>query len=453
MFGLGLNYNTPFFILVDPVDDFGTTTRIKDKLLEENIELVNLYSPTISRVLLNDKKGLSMDEISHIQQHTYSTTSELIARMPSIDSCLGILCESDAGLRFSEDLGQELLPAMYTKRESRRDKYQMMNDLKTAGMDHIKQVLTNSWKCAEEFLSSPSMINQNCVLKPARGVASIGVAQAETMAEACEKFHALLKSSDNLGYSNNAIQNDILVQEFVEGPEFAIDTVSRNGSHKILASWKYDKRSLNGAPFVYFCSEAIDANMEPRLADVHNYIFEVLNALNIKWGPCHIEVKIRESGEFSMSPVLIEANCGRWHGQDFIAIANMAFGFNAVDAAIDAYSSLKIENQEADIRWNAIPRVHCPLRCFGRIMHLSSYFSGALSTPMLGSSEEEMQTYLPSLFTWRPFYRGEIGEIVQKTIDLRSTAGYAIMISQSKDALDEEYSQLLEFQKFMFTIE
>ena len=35
------------------------------------------------------------------------------------------------------------------------------------------------------------------------------------------------------------------------GAEWVVDSVSRGGQHKVVALWRYDKGSANGAPFVY----------------------------------------------------------------------------------------------------------------------------------------------------------------------------------------------------------
>lgn len=41
-------------------------------------------------------------------------------------------------------------------------------------------------------------------------------------------------------------------QEFLQGTEYAIDGVTRDGVYKVTAIWEYDKRFANGANFVYF---------------------------------------------------------------------------------------------------------------------------------------------------------------------------------------------------------
>lgn len=66
-----------------------------------------------------------------------------------------------------------------------------------------------------------------------------------------------------------------------------------------VASWKYDKRILNDAPFVYFCTELVsdeerenNINRNSKNADkmqsVYAYAKRVLDALDVKWGPTHL---------------------------------------------------------------------------------------------------------------------------------------------------------------------
>ena len=91
-----------------------------------------------------------------------------------------------------------------------------------------------------------------------------------------------------------------------------------------VASWKYDKRPINGAPFVYFCTELISRedeentcsyndnnnnninnknnnnnnnnnnnknnnnNNNNKMQSIYSYTKNVLDALTVKWGPAHI---------------------------------------------------------------------------------------------------------------------------------------------------------------------
>jgi hypothetical protein len=78
-----------------------------------------------------------------------------------------------------------------------------------------------------------------------------------------------------------------------------IDCVSRSGVHKCVALWKYDKRRFCGAPFVYYGMRLLPADAEPHLDEMIDYIFAVLDALSIRNGAMHCEVKLEERGPIS----------------------------------------------------------------------------------------------------------------------------------------------------------
>jgi hypothetical protein len=67
--------------------------------------------------------------------------------------------------------------------------------------------------------------------------------------------------------------------------------VSSGGSHRCAAIWRYDRRAINGAGFVLL-GQRLVAPEEPEVALLTAYAFRVLNALEFKHGPSHMEVKL-----------------------------------------------------------------------------------------------------------------------------------------------------------------
>jgi biotin carboxylase len=122
----------------------------------------------------------------------------------------------------------------------------------------------------------------SCVMKPYIGVASDGVYKCKSRKE-LEKAFADLYQHPRYG---GGINDAVLLQEYLSGTEYAVDTVSRNGETKILALWKYKKYPLNVAPFVYQCSEIV-SSAQLNEQKVCEYCLEVLKAAGIKWGPTH----------------------------------------------------------------------------------------------------------------------------------------------------------------------
>jgi biotin carboxylase len=122
------------------------------------------------------------------------------------------------------------------------------------------------------------------------------------------------------------------VQEYLEGQEYILDLVSRDGEHKVAAVWAYDRRAVNGAGFVCFGQRLLTAD-EPHVRDLIAYQKKVITALGIRNGPTHGEVKW-----FQGEPVLVEVGA-RCQGADglWVKITTEALGYNQVECAIDSY--------------------------------------------------------------------------------------------------------------------
>ena len=202
------------------------------------------------------------------------------------------------------------------------------------GIDVVRQKLAHTWKEASDFIAElwrdcdndddndgdnggddggdgdalkkkkKKKQQQRCVVKPYRGVASDGVFCCSSLIEAQGAFHALIGQPQYGGGVNDAV----LIQEYADGTEYAVDTVARDGQIKVIAIWKYAKFSANGAPFVYQCSELVSADGEVE-AKVCDYCVDVLKAQRLRWGPTHTEIKFTTNG-----PRLMEINA-RWHAQ------------------------------------------------------------------------------------------------------------------------------------------
>ena len=90
------------------------------------------------------------------------------------------------------------------------------------------------------------------------------------------------------------------------GEEYVVDTVSRDGVHKCVALWKYDKRAANGVQgaVVYFGMQLLAADSDPALRQMIGYVEGVLDAIGIRNGAMHTEIKLEARG-----PVLRASMC------------------------------------------------------------------------------------------------------------------------------------------------
>lgn len=213
--------------------------------------------------------------------------------LPANAKICGVLCGDDSALADAERLAHALCPDRANGvNAARRDKYLMNEVLRAAGVAATQQVAPRHVRDVRDFIERAGL---PVVLKPRRGVASILVGLATSEQEATSIYEALATapSGGTDASGGAAIDGLPVVQECLDGREWIVDTVSRDGQHKIAALWRYDKGSANGAPFVYFGIEA--RGMEGCEA-LHDYALQVLDALEWRWGPCHLEVMMTSRG-------------------------------------------------------------------------------------------------------------------------------------------------------------
>merc|ERR1712187_46216 len=121
--------------------------------------------------------------------------------------------------------------------------------------------------------------------------------------------------------------------EFLAGQEYVVDHVSRDGKHKTVMVWVYDKRPTNGGEFVYYNMLPVESS-DPVAQALITYTQGVIDALDIKHGPTHAEVMMTHDG----TPCLVEMNC-RAHGWDgaWAPLERALVGYSQVEAACDCY--------------------------------------------------------------------------------------------------------------------
>ena len=128
------------------------------------------------------------------------------------------------------------------------------------------------------------------------------------------------------------INDGALVQEFLSGVEYVVDGCCRDGVYKVTAIWEYDKRSINGANFVYFGMRLM-ANDTAKAKAIVDYAKSVVIALGVVNGPSHMEVMYCADG-----PCLVEVG-SRCHGGEgsWIPIAQECIGYTQLDATLSCY--------------------------------------------------------------------------------------------------------------------
>jgi biotin carboxylase len=302
----------------------------------------------------------------------------------------------------------------------------MGETIRAAGIRAVKQLQATIWSEIEHFIVSEWRPDPfKVIVKPMDSAGSDDVTLCNSLSEVRVAFGNIMGKVNGLGLTNKAV----LVQEYLEGQEFVVDMVSRDGDHKVVAIWAYDRRPVNGAQFVCHGQRLLTAD-EPFCRELIEYQKRVVTALGIRHGPTHGEVKWCK-GE----PVLVEVGA-RCHGGEgsWVEVANAVYGYNQADVALDSYL-----NPEA---FHKLPTEPVLRLSFGRLLFFVVKCEGVF--------REVYKEYLDELLQFSSTKYLEFflkpGAIIRPTKDCFSWGGLAKFVNDDLDELIRHYDRVREME-------
>lgn len=184
----------------------------------------------------------------HSHPHPRSQTLAALQALPF--EIIAVMAGAETGVELADSLSARmgLRSNGEAKSLARRNKYVMGEAVRQSGVRAVKQRACTSAPQVIEFLASLTAVPLKCVVKPVQSAGTDDVFLCSSEEEALTAFSRIFMKRNGLGLVNESV----LVQEFLAGKEYVIDKVSRDGVHKLVAIWEYDKRSVNNANFVYF---------------------------------------------------------------------------------------------------------------------------------------------------------------------------------------------------------
>lgn len=203
--------------------------------------------------------------------------------------------------------------------------------LRSPGVRAVVQAMCVNEEQVSAFIKTLPGKDARCVVKPVQSAGSDDVFLCANEEEALTAFGRINGTMNGIGLQNTCV----LVQEYLKGKEYVVDKVSRDGVHKLVGIWEYEKRSVNGANFVYFGMRLMDPSSE-KMQIMVRYADKVLDALDIKHGPSHMEVMLdnwgtAEAPEFVPCLVEVGARCQGGEGT-WLPMAKECIGYTPVSS-------------------------------------------------------------------------------------------------------------------------
>ncbi|WP_175411365.1 ATP-grasp domain-containing protein [Streptomyces sp. TRM64462] len=259
------------------------------------------------------------DDIVHAG--VLSDTVERVAKHEPV----AVVAAGEYGVELADLLSETLsLPTNGTRLSpARRDKFVMIETIKAAGVRGARQRLVEN---RQELLDFHREAGGRIVVKPLRSAANDGVAVCDTPEESAAALDGILGGTTVFSETNTAA----VAQEYLVGGEYVVDTVSRDGRHRVTDLWKYSKMTVPSVRDRITGGHLIppDAPLRQELTD---YAFSVLDALGIRHGPAHLEVIVTADG-----PCLVEIGA-RIAGANTPYYAELGAGESQIGWTVEAY--------------------------------------------------------------------------------------------------------------------
>lgn len=208
---------------------------------------------------------------------------------------------------LAADIATELGIGCRLKKEATRialDKARTRERVREAGVSTLEYWRVGTFAELRTVLES---VHFPVMAKPLEGTASKDVVKLNTKADALPSLEASLP---------------MIVEPFIKGAEFSVESFSENGRHRILAITEKFKADNSFVEIGHLVPARIDAASWQRISA---YTAAVLNALEVDNGPCHTEVML--SGD---RVELIETHT-RTGGDEIPNLVRLACGLDLYD--------------------------------------------------------------------------------------------------------------------------
>ncbi|WP_035534305.1 ATP-grasp domain-containing protein [Haloglycomyces albus] len=326
---------------------------------------------------------------------------------------------------LSKDLGVASNGTTYSA--AKRDKFHMIEAIRDAGLHCADQLRSGS---VDEIVGWARERDEfPVVVKPLSSASTDGVTICHDVDEVRDAAEAVLAAEDIFDIRNR----EVLVQSYLDGVEYIVDTVSSHGERFVVGVWRYDKNLVNGKN-LYDRDVLIPADEEP-VAELIAYTDKVLDALNIRHGPTHTEVKMTSSG-----PALVEIGA-RLNGNMNPDFHNVCLGHNQADLMALAYLDPQRFAREYGGRNYQVRRPAI-------VYNAPSEASGEVEE--VDAAAVKRIEELPSVFLMS--VKVKPGGRVKRTVDLLTSPLRIFMTGESMADIDRDYHRIQEWKDEVYRL-
>jgi len=358
------------------------------------------------------------NETYFVKSIDFTSMDQVLKELSEFDVVM-VVPGSEPGVLLAEDLIASfgLRGNDAATKNWRRDKSAMQERIRECGIRATEQLQSGS---VAEILQWCNGRNKwPVILKPPMSGGTDGVYWCHNEADVQDAF----KKTHGIRNVNGVMNENLLVQEYLDGTEYIIDCVSYEGKHVLSGIWVYSKKKDSERKCIMYDYAKLlpsTGELQDQLVD---YTFKCLTALGISFGPSHTEVMMVADG-----PCLIETGA-RMHGLKGPKLLEECTGIGTHELAVDVLFGGELFNQLHSCNH----RYFIKRWAFEMILK-NEKAAGVLKAPFAMPDLPSVQELFPSVSP---------GEFMPLTIDLASSPGVVTMMHASLDQCMSDIAKIM----------
>ncbi|WP_291595106.1 ATP-grasp domain-containing protein [Bacteroides sp.] len=332
-----------------------------------------------------------------------------VAREEKIDGVIHPC--SEVSMNVMGRLNEELGLSGITKEQAicATNKHLMREAFEKGNAPSPKSILTKSTEDAwEQFMA----FDGDGILKPSRNSGSRGIAKVEKGIESKESFVEKYEVA-----LNESRDKSVLIEQFIEGPEFSIEIIVWNGEVNVLTVT--DKKTTEAPHFVELGHNQPSCFSDAEVAELKTAAVAGVKALGVDNCACHAEAKLQNGKVYLME-------IGARLGGDFISteLVHLSTGIDMVAAAINCALNIAPCLEPTEEKHGVCVRYFCPKP--GKLVSISN-------TEILND---------PRVFLWELYHKE--GDMIPEVTSSLCRSGHVIVTEETPQKAIELAERLIE---------
>lgn len=254
-----------------------------------------------------------------------------------------------------------------------------------------------------------------CILKPSRNSGSRGIAKISSNIK-MDEFARLFEIS-----KNESRDKQVMLEQFIEGPEFSIEIIVWNGKVNVLTIT--DKKTTEAPHFVELGHNQPSCFSSKTVEKIKAAAVAGVKALGVNNCACHAEVKVQDGDPYIME-------IGARMGGDFIStvLTPLSTGVDMIAAAVNCALGIEPCLRPTKRQQGVCIRYFCPK-------------PGVLK----GISNMEILND-PRVYEWEIYHK--VGDIIPEVTSSLCRSGHVIVVEETPQKAIELADRMIEEVKF-----